>query len=248
MANFEESPMRSNSPKLTKETEVAMAKRLSDESAALRDANLKKLIAAHIAKEDAARKVVKLSADKQEDSVDRLYKQSIQRKENTTKQNEAKYVIDPIKNKAKLSKDAMEDSVDKLYSQSIQRKQATEEKLNQKYLTEAPGKSLDAEQLSESVNRLYGGPKEKEEKIAALRKKYYTDPPRSKVKLDAERVKESATRLATVPREEGIWSVTLSAESRAKLEARYLCDSLPSFPKRSDDEWKSTLGRLTSPG
>eukprot|EP00670_Eutreptiella_braarudii_P011939 CAMPEP_0174328902 /NCGR_PEP_ID=MMETSP0810-20121108/15459_1 /TAXON_ID=73025 ORGANISM="Eutreptiella gymnastica-like, Strain CCMP1594" /NCGR_SAMPLE_ID=MMETSP0810 /ASSEMBLY_ACC=CAM_ASM_000659 /LENGTH=247 /DNA_ID=CAMNT_0015443169 /DNA_START=104 /DNA_END=847 /DNA_ORIENTATION=- len=222
------------SPKLTFEGQSKLGERLSTNSAAHKEATLRKLREDMILSESKGKIQKKLNADEQEDSIDRLYKQSEVRHTTMLKRIEQKYLVDPIANRKRLTLEELDNSVDKLYTQSMSKKTSVQEKLERKYLAPPEHSRLDSEALSESVHRLYGSHARREALLSTLRKKYrFQHPDAGKPRLDTDTLKASADRLAQVPRDNANWPVSVSAATRTKLEDKYVKDSLPSFPVRS---------------
>jgi len=233
-------------PVLSPKQVSQLSKRLCTDSAAHKEQRMEALRQKYL-KAEVPTSSKKLQTAEQEGFVLRVYQQSTEHKNATLKKLDQKY-LSPIIPIRKLTKEEFSSSVDKLYTFSITQKQSNMEKLERKYLPDLLAKKLDADQMTDSLQRLYGGQKQQHEAMLSnLRKKYlFQHPDAAKPKLSAEKLAELRERLSHIDMEEDALfrHPHITAKSRKKLEAKYIAGTLPEFPKVPEAKWAETITRL----
>eukprot|EP00906_Rhabdomonas_costata_P014256 RCo020512 len=237
--------------KLTGADLKKLSQRLCTDSMAQKEARLRQLREKFLASEGTASKK-KLTAEEAAANVDRLYVQSMAHKDVTQQKLDQKYLGPVLATNRRLTKEELEASVEKLYSFSVTQKKTSLEKLEQKYLSDPPMAKLEEDQMTESVSRLYTQHKQNHATMMEqLKKKYlFQHPDAGKPKLPPARLTALAGRLhdaQIADKDPNIpWPVVLSSPTRKKLEDRYVANSLPTFPARSEAQWAETVSRLSS--
>jgi hypothetical protein len=224
-----------------------LSERLHDESQARKERTLASLREKMLFNASDYQKK-KLDANEQQQCVDNLYELSRKKKDTVMKKLEQKYMVNPLKNDMKLNREAMEASVEKLYTLTLQRKQASMERLETRYLPEPMSRTLEEEEMQESLQRLYRDhDTRRKDNISKLREKYlFTHPSEGKAKLSVQQVQEMGKRLCNVPpstSKDIPWPTITSAETREKLQKKYL-EPVCHSTKRTPEQWTDTLGRL----